>query len=690
MEEYKIQVQETKPPQVVNFAKEVCNFFLENKCKEEASIIEDALKKYEDSDLTLVLMGETSSGKTTSVNSLISYDRSKKDFNQNNALLPTDKFENTFFMWTVRRSQDDKIRIKYKGDEIEYSSSKDARTKIKELNEIQKEKITKAKDAKIETELEEVEIQIPGMMPKIQVIDFPGLSCENASKNLEKKLKNMMVCFLYVKDLTAPEKVNEKILNLIRDYAKTQNQRDPNHIEGFEEMKNNNRHFFVIYSKKDKTIEVTASDEMDNPDCDKNQIEQEFLNRGMELLKENLDMLESNDNSNGILVRDIFLFDFLSLNSKKPENKEKHEKEMKIFERLINGLLSFQKVFNEDIQTINTIVVIERQLLIFSEKHKTRNNEFDDLYQDLNKEKKNFQDQIQVKIKETINNLSSFEKFQKKEKDLYEKIKKIIENANKQQAEKQKKWKKEEFIQDILNIAKVEIFKEINSEINERCEVLFKKYLSYIMKKIGEKNMIEAFQIQIDCQIVSVNLSSDNLIAALFGAIGIAAGIGWGTVGFLGSRLGFIAAEAFIPGLGWVAAGASIASGIYGIKNYIGLYDENDCAKTTLKTLSGLISTNEKELFSNYWNYQNQRLENVFQKWVNYAKMTQEINSNFKNKMNYFRGKNSSLQKQIEKNIGTSTVVPNWNKVCFDDFGFSDEIMKNIKNIKKEFGKKKE
>lgn len=687
MEEHKKnQVQETKP-QVLNFAKEVCIFFQENECKEEASIIEDALKKYEDSDLILVLMGETSSGKTTLVNSLISYDHSKRNFNQDNALLPPEKFENTFFMWTVRRSQNDKIRIKYKGNEIEYSSSKDARAKIKELNEIQKERITKAKNSKIETELEEVEVQIPGMMPKIQVIDFPGLSCENASKSLEKKLKNLMVCFLYVKELSAPEKVNERILCLLQDYAKIQNQRDLNHAESFEEMKNNNRHFFVIYSKKDKIIEVTASDLMDNPCCEKEQIEQDFLNRGMELLKENLDMLESNDISKKILVRDIFLFDFLSLNSKKPENKEKHEKELKIFERLINGLLSFQKVFNEDIQAINIIVLIERQLLVFSEKHQTRKKEFDDLYQDLNSGKTNFQDQIQAKIKETIDNLSSFEKFQKNEKYLYEKIKKIIENANKKQA-KNKKWKKQEFIQDILNVAKVEIFKEINNEINQKSEVLFMRYVNYINKKIGEKNMIEAFQIQKDFQSVSANLSSEIEIAALFAAIGVAAGIGWGTVGFLGLRLGFIAAESCIPGLGWVAAGASVVSGAISIKNYIGLYDASDCAMTTLKTLSELISKNEKELFLNYSDYQNKRLKNVFQTWANYAKNIQVINSNFQQKMKYFRGVNSTLKKQIEKNIGTSTSIPNWNKVSLDDFNFSDEIMKNINNIKKEFEKK--
>lgn len=107
--------------------------------------LEEQQKSLINQKLSIILLGGTSSGKTTFANFLCSFDENIKDYPFNKELmqiLPQDRQENTFFTWKIEASEDERFALK-KGKEEKkiYEKIEEFSKEIKEINEEQKKHI---------------------------------------------------------------------------------------------------------------------------------------------------------------------------------------------------------------------------------------------------------------------------------------------------------------------------------------------------------------------------------------------------------------------------------------------------------------------------------------------------------------------------------------------------------------------
>lgn len=201
--------------------------------------------------ICIMIIGETSSGKTTLMNCLISYDNNEKKFKPEYLnLLPTDVRENTSYIWILESSPNEsfylqenyQLPIKYSKDNFE-----NFQKEIKLLNEQQKKEVNIMKSNEFSYIPKIISIKIPGFDPNLRLIDFAGVSSQKVKSSLSRFFSNEMACLFYVKDLNSPEDIKENIISFIADIHKLDKE------ENFDDI---HILFSIIFTKKDKFFKI--------------------------------------------------------------------------------------------------------------------------------------------------------------------------------------------------------------------------------------------------------------------------------------------------------------------------------------------------------------------------------------------------------------------------------------------------
>lgn len=174
--------------------------------KKKKARFRELITKLKEEKVTIIVTGFASAGKTTFINQFISYLKSNgKGFHEE--FLPTERKENTAFIWILERSPNDKIGVSIKKKEepiqsFEFKNEQDLRRKLYELNEEQKayfsavnNKFNDLKDFPIVT------VRFPFFIDGLRVIDCPGYSKKQIFENIKKFLNSRIVHIIVVKSL---------------------------------------------------------------------------------------------------------------------------------------------------------------------------------------------------------------------------------------------------------------------------------------------------------------------------------------------------------------------------------------------------------------------------------------------------------------------------------------------------------
>jgi hypothetical protein len=375
----------------------------------------------EDPCLTLVFFGETCSGKTTLINSVISLlieDCESDQMSEKYKILPTSSTENTFQFYLIEPSIDDKFYLKIR----DRSSTKVLSTDLDEIKKILKEDDSLAtdilnivknnkkglSDSQFDDEVEtykiysektsEVKIiEIPRMKFPIKIIDSPGVS---ASK-LESLIQNCdfldYPIFVYVKNLDSEQATNEKLLNIM------------NHMS---EKFKDTLFFSFIFTKTDNLLDVKLKGSIYNPDDN----EDDFSIQWGKNISSFLNFIDSNKSRiiDAQFVNPKFLF------HKNKIEKENNKKNLLQFLMNINHIKTsfsqyykFEKIKNILLLSLNEISNFKGERLL-------NEDDVQILHEKTEKSKFNFSLDFATKIK-------SFEKFTLNYPDMYKEIKKKLQ-----------------------------------------------------------------------------------------------------------------------------------------------------------------------------------------------------------------------------------------------------------------------
>ena len=191
--------------------------------------VDELTRKLKEEKVTIIVAGYTSAGKTTFINQLISYFKSKgKGVHQE--FLPTDWMENTGFIWILEKSPDEKIRVSAKIKQeilnFEFENEKSFIEKLNCLNEQQKSyfsTISKIFDSKgdLITEFPIITVKLPFFIEGFRIIDCPGYSKKKIFENIKKFINSRIVHIIVIKNLTNPVTIDEYFENFMEEANKT-------------------------------------------------------------------------------------------------------------------------------------------------------------------------------------------------------------------------------------------------------------------------------------------------------------------------------------------------------------------------------------------------------------------------------------------------------------------------------------
>ncbi len=404
-------------------------------------IIKEMEKNLHEEKIVLLPMGGVSSGKTTFINSILAWDDEKQHFNDGFFnFLPAERNENTFFIWIIERGVDKNIHISFNKDEWIYETVKEAKERTKVLNIEQKKLINSSKEGHIKS-LQIVLIKIPHLNKNIKIIDFPGISSQIIKEEF-LKLVNMNFCyFIFLKDLTNSEQLNDKILSVIEEIQNFQSEipdQESDEINIRANYYENVRILSIFFTKKDKSFEPTEED-LNNCDDDDEQ--------GKGKLKQQVFEQVCNDiATNSLLfqqkkfqIQSIYFTNLALLINKKQEKENERQKEFKIFQRFLKEINKFYSIYNKSLIPLGIIHKMNYFLYeIMKDFAKTQIENVDLKVETMIKYAGELMNEFYKETNNLMNEILKKNDFEKKE--IYKRLKKFIEEKIKEESNKEFKF----------------------------------------------------------------------------------------------------------------------------------------------------------------------------------------------------------------------------------------------------------
>lgn len=189
----------------------------EKNCKfrEEINQLFENFKKQK---ICLIVIGETCAGKTTFVNTILSYNLTTNSFDHSFLyFLPTYSRENTAFLWIIEASHDAYFHLQI-NNEIPHTYLKieSIRVEIDNLNKKQTNIVNKMKKNNNEFTPTVISIQIPKFDPNLRIIDAPGFSSEASKNILMPYIRSELCCLIYLKDLCDHQNISDISMKFIQ------------------------------------------------------------------------------------------------------------------------------------------------------------------------------------------------------------------------------------------------------------------------------------------------------------------------------------------------------------------------------------------------------------------------------------------------------------------------------------------
>lgn len=443
-----------------------------------------------------------------------------------------------------------------------------------------------------------------------------------------------------------------------------QNNCDPNKKDSLQELK---KSFYLFFTKKDKVMESENLLDDDNIEESKQQSKnvERAMNKIYETIKAIIELMQENK---GITIHDICLF-----------NCRNREQDIHILERFFNSFLDSQKRMNKYMIYVNLVNLAKCLLDEIIKKH-GEVKFWDAVFLILQDSYDKGEHEVKNAISTFIDNISSYSKFKRNERNLFERIENILKKANKT-VESKKTWNKGNFIKLILEEAKVNLMNEINSRSYERtCEII-NKYVKALMEKFGHKDFSHNFNVQtskdsgLNADFIRASKNNSNICVTEISISFICCS----AAAFLGAKLGWIDS-----GLGFFFS-CMVVLGFSVIKNYIGLYDASDCCTDTLETFCAIIKGNKNKIMEEILNSQKNVFSNMRYDWKNSSKYLAD--QKLREQTEEQHKKILDMQILIEEHFPKKNIIDDPRKLIkFDEFGFGDLSEKDIfEDLKKQF-----
>jgi len=418
-------------------------------------LYKELIGRVEEDQVTIVVTGQSSSGKSSFLNLLISYFLDQVDF------LPIYEFANTGFIWTITKSKDERISIQFQ-DKTEYFDITDndgIKSLIKEIDEKQSELFAVNKPPP--QNLDSVEIKHPFFPDKLRLVDCPGFSTETIYQKINDFLKTQIVHCFFIKNIKDADRVGPFFEELIKETKKDYGQ--PN--------------FYIIFSNKDNYFGEYLKKNND------------ISSKKDEYLKMNSVVPANNDNLKKKILRLIMIVnDHLYLMKKyklNPQGVYCLDLTKNAIDYSLNRLLKVfdQLLSDSDLYNLKNCLSHIKKRLFKKEKEEDINiflNDHQMKVQAIKTKREEILGQFSMQLKTFFDNLCKEDNEQRKE--WKKKIKELSGNLKKHK-------KKTEFMNEIIRSLEEELNNHLVTKIQEISKNLIDEFFYHIEQIFGKKYM---------------------------------------------------------------------------------------------------------------------------------------------------------------------------------------------------------
>jgi len=622
--------------------------------------IKSICQSFKEHKLLLILIGETSAGKTTLINRILSYDSKANSFDKPfYNLLPSRAEENTTFLWIIESSEDKFIWVQTSLEEkkkFQVSEVDSLKNYLKEIDVKQMELLQQMKSQSKEGEFlknrKSLTIKLPWLDPKLKILDFPGLSSEITLNELQKMITNNIAYFIYMKDLYAPETLKESVIKLV------------------EKNKNNvlePKFFSLIFTKKDKFFKLEEAD-IAGTLKPENLIYAEKTKRLINVLDKTEEFLQDKE----VLIKRVDFFNLLFMDT---DGKECH-----FFQKFIQHLNSIRNVILYHTRPF----IFLSSLVEIADKHFQQKSKeakamvTPQVAMRISHLKEKLNEKYDKKLKKFFNNMENPKICEQKESEFYEKIKTLIQETIEVEGKKDMKWNKSNFIELIMKVAGEDILKILEKTFQSIFRPLFRQFLEEVITFLGEQQFEDIMNINAQ-KIFQKGYNWDENEKLIFATMlgGVLSG-GVAVAANVGIRLGLIVGEALIPGAGWVMAVFSVGTLIWGAKDKLGMFSNKNCWEDIMKLIIKFIKEKQKNMKEKLLKDAENIFHNIYEKIINSKELPNELKK-CKRTIWEFR---DSLKKQKnmdgEEDIDSKII---WKKVRIEQLLFNKDLKEHIQNM---------
>ena len=252
---------------------------------------------YNQTKISLVVVGSTCSGKTTLINAILNAMRTNKESKEKWVeYLPSNATENTctytFVSATTENVDAAKSQIWVQVNEeapIVRKNTEELKTFLQQFETNNKLFYEIKKSQKTSSiALPKIHIYLPDLNDKIQIIDTPGISTQGFLQELTKIVQESVCIFLYVKNLDNAETNNSNVLDFFRVAKRYYGQ--------------GNYQFWLVFTKEDLFLKKYEKASFDDED-DINKKANEKKNNFWRFLENTEEEIKEND----IKINKIFI-----------------------------------------------------------------------------------------------------------------------------------------------------------------------------------------------------------------------------------------------------------------------------------------------------------------------------------------------------------------------------------------------
>ena len=330
--------------------------------------------------------------------------------------------------------------------------------------------------------------------------------------------------------------------------------------------------------------------------------------------------------SNIAIDQIYFLNSYLIRNPNTAKNQA--QKEMMIFSRCFQEILKSISIYKEKIKPVYYYNSLSHLITDSYNKFSMTNKAIDPtvliiLYDYA----ENTKIAINTILKEFLANIEDPQKIKINEEKFYGEIESIINTHIKEEGGKETKFNRANFINLITDLSSNPIMKVILERIQKIIFSKLKQFLMFVKSLVGDHHFSNIFNLNHKFEL-SANSEWTQQERDSFGIIfmGTIASTGFNAIaGSLAVRLGLIAAEAMVPGLGWLAIGFTALTTIYALKDCIGLFDNEKCFVDIMKGFCESIKNKKVQMLEKMQVEIDKLFHSCLQKVAEYKEMERKI-----------------------------------------------------------------